>query len=100
MDQILDGGGQTNDVINDAPVITSFSYIAVPAGWQFNGTVTDDDPNGTVSIIFSGELTGHSTIAAGGSFSYIVGDPTLLGSIGAKAKDLEGLFSDVVWVYI
>lgn len=80
----------TVTAVNDAPVISNFQ--AVPAGgdfWLVTGTVTDvdDDPEGW-TVTFGGKISGTTTVAADGTFSFIVLIlPVNYGKISAQTED-------------
>ncbi|MEX2560707.1 MAG: hypothetical protein WD403_12370, partial [Pirellulales bacterium] len=72
------------------PWIMSFETYAHGPGKtvDLGGMVADNFPLG-VTVNFTGVVTGSTTVASSGSFSY-VGTATSLGTVTATASDSEG----------
>jgi hypothetical protein len=75
-----------------APQVT-FTVTEVPGHMvRLSGTVTDENP-ATVTVAFSGVVSGMTMADPTGHFS-LPAQPTTLGLINAVARDQEGLTSD------
>lgn len=90
----IDGGGQENDDIYDAPTLT-FNFNITSDGYLFYGTVSDDASHSGCYVRLGGDFfVSVATINVDGTFSYLA-SVSGTGTVTAFWVDAEGLTSEV-----
>lgn len=88
--------------IDDAPIVTSFSYTLGEYSMTLSGTVSDPDTSWqNLGVYFNGLAIGHSGgVNPDYTFVHVMEMPSWAGEIGVKARTLPSGPESPNWMYV